>query len=85
MRKIYDEKLKKDAINFNNINTNVFNKLAVDTNNQKLIGNRRPFSNGEMFSLFLLFIIIFLSLCFSILIASFAGKELDTIPTWLLK
>ena len=46
-----------------------------------LVGNRRPFSNGEMFSLFLLIIIIFISLFLAILIASFTGKELESIPT----
>ena len=56
----------------------------MDSNNQNLVGNRRPFSNGEMFSLFLLIIIIFISLLFAILIASFTGKELESIPTWLL-
>ena len=53
--------------------------------NQNLVGNRRPFSNGELFSLFLLFIIISISLICSIFIASFTGKELDTIPIWLVK
>jgi hypothetical protein len=57
----------------------------MDANNQQLVGNRRPFSNGEMFSLFLLMIIIVLSLSLAIVIASFTGKELGSIPTWLLK
>ena len=35
--------------------------------------------------LFLLIIIIFICLTCSIFIASFTGKELDTIPTWLIK
>ena len=56
-----------------------------DANNQQLVGNRRPFSNGEMFSLFLLIIIIFTSLFLAIVIASFTGKELESIPTWLLR
>ena len=83
MRKIYDDKLKGKTRSKNN--TKVFNNLIVDLNNQNLIGNRRPFSNGELFSLFLLFIIISISLIFSVFIASFTGKELDTIPSWLLK
>ena len=84
LRKIYDDKLKDKSKNSNQVKTNILNTLIVD-NNQNLIGNRRPFSNGEMFSLFLLIIIILISLIFSILIASFTGKELDTIPIWLLK
>ena len=83
LRKIYDEKMKEKSRVKNK--TNVFNKLIIDSNNQNLLGNRRPFSNGELFSLFLLFIIISISLICSIFIASFTGKELDTIPIWLVK
>ena len=83
LRKIYDDKLKeKSRIKNNN---DVLNNLVIDSNNQNLIGNRRPFSNGELFSLFLLIIIISISLISSIFIASFTGKELDTIPLWLIK
>jgi len=83
LRKIYDEKLKEKSKN--KINTNILNNLIIDANNQKTLGNRRPFSNGELFALFLLIIIIAISLICSIFIASFTGKELDTIPTWLIK
>ncbi|MBO8217951.1 J domain-containing protein [Prochlorococcus marinus] len=83
LRKIYDDKLKENSRITNN--NNVFNNLVIDSNNQNLIGNRRPFSNGELFSLFLLIIIISISLIGSIFIASFTGKELETIPLWLIK
>ena len=83
LRKIYDDKLKENSKSNNN--TNVLNNLVIDSNNQNLIGNRRPFSNGELFSLFLLIIIISISLIGSIFIASFTGKELETIPLWLIK
>jgi len=83
LRKIYDDKLKENSKSKNN--TNVLNNLVIDSNNQNLIGNRRPFSNGELFSLFLLIIIISISLICSIFIASFTGKELETIPLWLIK
>ena len=83
LRKIYDDKLKENSRRRNN--TNVLNNLVIDSNNQNLIGNRRPFSNGELFSLFLLIIIISISLIGSIFIASFTGKELETIPLWLIK
>ena len=83
LRKIYDDKLKEKTSSKNN--TKVLNNLIVDSNNQNLVGNRRPFSNGELFSLFLLFIIISISLICSVFIASFTGKELDTIPIWLVK
>ena len=84
LRRMYDEELKKKSKIFNKITPNVLNNLIVDSNNQEVVGNRRPYSNGEMFSLFLLIIIIFISLIFSVFIASFSGKELDTIPIWLL-
>jgi len=83
LRKIYDDKLKENSRSKNN--TNVLNNLVIDSNNQNFIGNRRPFSNGELFSLFLLIIIISISLIGSIFIASFTGKELETIPLWLIK
>ena len=83
LRKIYDDKLKENSRITNN--TNVLNNLVIDSNNQNLIGNRRPFSSGELFSLFLLIIIISISLIGSIFIASFTGKELETIPLWLIK
>ena len=83
LRKIYDDKLKENSRITNN--TNVLNNLVIDSNNQNLIGNRRPFSNGELFSLFLLIIIISISLIGSIFIASFTGKELEKIPLWLIK
>ena len=83
LRKIYDDKLKENSRLTNN--NNILNNLVIDSNNQNLIGNRRPFSNGELFSLFLLIIIISISLICSILIASFTGKELETIPLWLIK
>ena len=83
LRKIYDDKLKENSRSTHN--TNVLNNLVIDSNNQNLLGNRRPFSNGELFSLFLLIIIISISLICSIFIASFTGKELETIPLWLTK
>ena len=84
LRKIHDEELKRKSKTFNKINPNTINNLIVDSNNQNLVGNRRPYSNGEIFSLFLLIMIIFFSLIFSVLIAYFTGKQLDTIPVWLV-
>ena len=83
LRKIYDDKLREGSKSKNK--SNGLNNLIIDSNNRNLEGNRRPFSNGELFSLFLLIIIISMSLIFSIFIASFTGKELDTLPTWLIK
>ncbi len=85
LRKLYDEKLRVYSVKPNKKNLNVSNTLVMDSNNQQIVGNRRPFSNGEMFSLFLLIIIIFMSLSLAIVIAYFTGKELGSIPTWLLR
>ena len=85
LRKLYDEKLRVNSKKPNKTNLNVVNTLIEDSNNQKLVGNRRPFSNGEMFSLFLLILIICISLFLAILIASFTGKEIESIPSWLLR
>ena len=85
LRKLYDQKLKEKSRINNKKNTTFLNNLIIDSNNLNLVGNRRPFSNGELFSLFLLIIIISFSLIGSIFIASFTGKELDTIPMWLIK
>ena len=83
LRKIYDDKLKEKLRSKNH--NKILNNLKIDSNNQNLVENRRPFSNGELFSLFLLIVIIFISLICSIFIASFTGKELDTVPLWLIK
>ena len=83
LRQIYDEKLKEKSIIKNK--NNDLNNLIINSNNQNLVGNRRPFSNGELFSLLLLIIIISISLICSIFIASSTGKELETIPIWLIK
>ena len=85
LRKLYDEKLRVNLKKPDKTNVNVLNPLVVDATNNQLVGNRRPFSNGEMFSLFLLIIIILMSLFLAILIASFAGKEIESIPSWLLR
>ena len=85
LRKIYDEKLRDKSKSSNKINAYVVNNFINDNNTQNLIGNRRPYSNGEIFSLFILIIIIAISLIFAILIASLTGKELDTIPMWLIQ
>ena len=85
LSKIYDQKLSENSKKPIKTNLNILNALVMDSNNQQLVSNRRPFSNGEMFSLFLLIIIIIISLFLAIVIASFTGKEIESIPTWLIK
>ena len=50
----------------------------------KSIGVRRPFSGGELFSLLLLIISIFLSLALGVLIAFLRGGKLYVTPGWLM-
>ena len=85
LRSIYDSKLKNAFINDQEKNIDYLNSYAADSKISNSIGNRRPFSNGEMFSLFLLVIVIFLSLMFALLFANFTGREFNSIPMWLIK
>ena len=87
LRDLYDKKLNNVVLgnNENKINSDLVNSYAADSNTDNLIGNRRPLSNGEMFSLFLLGLVIFISLIFAILFANFTGKEFNSIPIWLIK
>ena len=85
LRKLYDEKLKDNSKKVNKNKIDALNILVMESKNKHLLGNRRPFSNGEIFSLFLLIVIIFASLFFSLVIASFTGKEIESIPSWLLR
>ena len=50
----------------------------------KSIGVRRPLSGGELFSLFLLIISIFLSLALGVFIAFLRGGNLNFTPSWLM-
>ena len=83
LRNLYDNRIKNVLVN--DQDKNLDNFYAEDSKISNSIGNRRPFSNGEMFSLFLLVIVIFLSLIFALLFANFTGKEFNSIPMWLIK
>ena len=85
LRNLYDHKLKNVLINDQDQNLDYLNSYAADSKISNSIGNRRPFSNGEMFSLFLLVMVIFLSLMFALLFANFTGREFNSIPMWLIK
>ncbi len=50
----------------------------------KSIGVRRPFSGGELFSLLLLIISIFLSLALGVFVAFLRGGKIDFTPSWLI-
>ena len=84
LRSLYDTKLRN--IENNQIDSN--NYYKVDKRNKEssyVVGHRRPFSNGEMFSLLLLIITISLGLVFFLLFANFTGREVNSIPSWLVK
>ena len=50
----------------------------------KSIGERRPLSGGELFSLLLLITSIFLSLALGVFIAFLRGGNLNFTPSWLM-
>ncbi len=85
LRTIYDNRLKNSLDKDQNLNSNIINAYSADSKINNSIGNRRPFSNGEMFSLFLLVIVICLSLILAVLFANFTGKEINSLPIWLIK
>ena len=85
LRNLYDNQLKKADLNDQKNNFDYLNSYVSDSKISNSIGNRRPFSNGEMFSLFLLVIVIFISLLFALLFANFTGKEFNSLPLWLIK
>tara|TARA_B100000900_G_scaffold256418_1_gene218532 strand:+ start:696 stop:1142 length:447 start_codon:yes stop_codon:yes gene_type:complete len=85
LRNIYDKRNNSFAQNFKKNNNDFLNSYTSDSKIANSIGNRRPFSNGEMFSLLLLVIVISACLLFSVLFANFTGKEINSIPLWLIK
>ena len=81
-REAYDDFLNKESLNTTNSQTEdsigdfVFIKnTSSDT--------RRPLSGGELFSLLLLCVALFLSVILGIMFAVIDGKELQSNPSWL--
>ena len=85
LRNLYDQKLQSLLINQDKENPYISNNFPRYSITQYSAGHRRPFSNGEMFSLFLLFVVIFTCIIFAVIFANFEGKEFYSIPTWLVK
>ena len=85
LRDLYDSQLKNTLVKEKEQNNITLNSYSSDSETKNLIGNRRPFSNGEMFALFLLALVIGLSLLFALIFANFTGKEFNSIPIWLIK
>ena len=82
LRANYDLSLKQEK-NFNNQKTESNATSMEPIQFSKSIGVRRPFSGGELFSLFLLITSIFLSLALGVFIALLRGVNLDFTPSWL--
>ena len=83
LRANYDLSIEKENNLTNQIKeSNVTNMEPVLFS--KSIGVRRPFSGGELFSLLLLTISIFLSLALGVFIAFLKGGNLNFIPSWLI-
>ncbi len=85
LRNLYDKEIQQKIFNDRESNLEVLNTYASDSKIANSIGNRRPFSNGEMFSLLLLVIVILVCLLFAILFANFTGKDINSVPLWLIK
>ena len=83
LRANYDLSLEKEN-NLTNkkIESNLINIEPVQFS--KSIGVRRPFSGGELFSLLLLIISIFLSLSLGVFIAFSRGGHIGFTPSWLM-
>ena len=85
LRNLYDLQLKNTLVKENKQNNIIVNSYSSDSDTKNLIGNRRPFSNGEMFALLLLALVIGLSLLFALIFANFTGREINSIPIWLIQ
>ena len=83
LRNLYNMKLKNTHKN----KIEEINNYEIHNNKKGsyVVGQRRPFSNGEMFSLLLLIVVISLSLIFFLIFATFTGREVNSIPIWLIK
>ena len=82
-RKSYDNSLKTDSLRTegNHTQSDIPETDPFETISN--IGNRRPLSGGELFSLLLLGIALIISLLLGIGFAVFDGRELQVSPSWL--
>ena len=85
LRNIYDNQIENSLASKKKYKKPIINTYTADSKIANSIGDRRPFSNGEMFSLLLLVIVIFVCLLFAVLFANFTGKEINSMPIWLVK
>ncbi len=84
-RKLYDKTLQQEKFlthaYMNRSNTREKSKISNGT--LQNLGNRRPFSGGELFALLLLCFALISSLFLGIGFALLDGRELQVNPSWL--
>ena len=83
LRANYDLSIEKENQNSNQKSESNSTKIEP-VKFSKSIGVRRPFSDGELFSLLLLISAILLSLTLGVFIAFSRGVNLDFTPSWLM-
>ena len=84
LRANYDLRIEKEN-NMINQKSEPFSTNTEPIQFSKSIGVRRPFSGGELFSLLLLVLAIFLSLALGVFIAFLRGGNIDFTPSWLIQ
>ena len=84
LRANYDLRIEKEN-NIINQKSEAYSTNMEPIQFSKSIGVRRPFSNGELFSLVLLVTSIFLSLALVVFIAFLKGGNINFIPSWLIQ
>ena len=84
LRANYDLRIEKEN-NIINQKSEAYSTNMEPIQFSKSIGVRRPFSGGELFSLLLLVIAIFLSLALGVFIAFLRGGNIDFTPSWLIQ
>ena len=82
-RKLYDSTLKKGSLmnEYEYVESKLSHKSSLHRFSN--LGNRRPLSGGELFSLFLLSITLSISLLLAIGFAVLDGRDLQVVPSWL--
>ena len=84
LRNLYDKKLNIKVDKKEEENKDILYDFSTYAQPINASENRRPFSNGEIFSLLLLFLVIFVCLLFALIWANFAGRDFNSIPSWLV-
>ena len=84
LRNLYDKKLNIKVDKKEEGNKDILYNFSTYSQPINASENRRPFSNGEIFSLLLLFLVILGCLLFALILANFAGRDFNSIPSWLV-